>query len=162
MASESDVTVQESPAGAEETHSEANGKRDLQKLLDRSLGIDVDEVLPEDVHRMIDDFEDQLEDMSQSAEVQTARTVLQRARLMVQMLGAWAEGSFSLPWRSATATAAGLTYLVNPGGILPEFLKGKQSLLNDALVVYLCYKLVEKDLKRFVEEQEMDPAEYGF
>jgi len=160
MASESDATVESEPTTGS-TRGSRDGKRDLQKMLNRTFGIDVDEVLPEDVQRVLEDFEDQLEDMQNSEGVQVARRVLGRLRLLFQMLGAWGEGNFSMPWRSVAAIAGALTYLGNPMGVLPEFLKGRNSLLDDGLVVYLCYRLVEKDLQRFVREQGLDAAEYG-
>lgn len=169
MASETDTAVESDTATSEpsttassESGGRATDKRDLERLLSRTFGIDVEEVLPEDVQRVLEDFEDQLEDMQNSEGVRQARTVIGRARLLFQMLGAWAEGRFALPWRSAAAITGGLAYLVNPMGILPSFLKGDDSLLDDALVVFLCYKLVEKDLKRFVDEEDLDPEEYGF
>lgn len=160
---ESDTPTSESPTAASSDTAGGNSdKRDLERLLSRTFGIDVDEVLPEDVQRVLEDFEDQLEDMQNSEGVQQARTVIGRARLLFRMLGAWAEGRFALPWRSAAAITGGLAYLVNPMGILPSFLKGEDSLLDDALVIFLCYRLVEKDLKRFVDEEGLDAAEYGF
>lgn len=157
--SESGTESSDAPSGS--TAGSPNGNRDIQKVLNRTFGIDVDEVLPDDVQRVIEDFEDQLEEMQNSEGVEVARTVLNRARLLFRMLGAWADGSFSLPWRSVAAITGALTYLGNPMGVLPEFVKGDESLLDDALVVFLCYQLLEKDLQRFVEEEGLDPAEYG-
>ncbi len=155
---ESDATV---GSETEPSSGSRGGDRDIKTALNNTLGIDVDEVLPDDVQRIIDDFEDQLEEMQNSEGVEVARTVLNRVRLVLRMMGAWGDGRFSLPWRSVAGITGAITYLSNPMGVLPEFVKGSESPLDDALVVYLCYQLLEKDLQRFVEEEGLDPADYG-
>lgn len=138
------------------------GKRDLERMLNRTFGMDLEEILPEDLQGVLEDVEDRLEKMQNSEGVREVRAVIARLELLLRMFGAAAEGRSPLPWRSAAGIVGAAVYIADPMGLLPSFLKGDDSLLDDALVAYLCYRLVEVDLKRFAEEEEMDASEYGF
>lgn len=157
-------------SGSDEESTRGSSDREktgkLRSLLRRQFAVQVENVLPEDVQRVLDQLEERLESLRSGEEVELTDRVLRRVRLMGRMLRSWSEGSFSVPWRSIAAVSACLLYVTNPLDVLPGVLKGRDgdedSLLDDALVIYLCYTLVEQDLRRFVEEHDLDPGEYGF
>lgn len=138
------------------------GKRDLESLLNRTFGVDLEEILPEDLQGVLEDLQDRLEGMQNSEGVREVRAVIARLRLLLRMVGSAAEGQSPLPWRSAAGIMGAAVYIIDPMGMLPSFVKGDDSLLDEALVAYLCYRLIEVDLKRFVEEERLDAPEYGF
>lgn len=137
------------------------GDGHLRQFLRRQFALQMENVIPEDLQSILDKIEDRLEALRQSEEVEFADKACGRIKLAGQMLKASAEGSFQLPWKSAASIVAGLTYLLNPVGFLPEILKGDDAILDDALVVYLCYTVVEQDLNRFLRSHNLDPEEFG-
>lgn len=151
----------ETPPGEGGTRRRQGDGPDLPTVLKENFGIEVDTVLPEDVSRVIEDVEDRLDDMENHGGVRLVRRNLQRARLLIDMLRSWRDGRTRMPWRTAAAITGGLIYVVDPGGWLPGFIKGEDSLLDEALVLYLCYRLVKADLRRFAEEQGLETDELG-
>lgn len=132
----------------------------LRELLRKQFALQMENVIPEDVQRILDQLEDRLETLKQSREVELADKAYGRLRLMGRMLEATAEGSFPLPWKSAAAIAATVTYLTNPFDVLPDILKG-DGILDDALVIYLGYTVVEQDLAEFLRSHDLDAGEFG-
>lgn len=158
----SDERAEPSPPESSPREEGPTERRDLGGMLNRTFGVDLEEILPEDLQGVIEDLEDRLEKMQNSEGVREVRAVIARLELLLRMFGAAAEGRSPLPWRSAAGIMGAAVYIADPMGLLPSFLKGDESLLDDALVAYLCYRLVEVDLKRFAEEEKMDASEYGF
>lgn len=138
--------------------SGADGK--LRQLLRKQFALQMENVIPEDVQRILDQLEDRLETLKQSEEVNIAEKAWGRLRLMGRMLQASAEGSFPLPWKSAAAITATVTYLINPFGFLPDMIKG-DGILDDSLVIYLGYTVVEQDLVEFLRTHDLDAEEFG-
>ncbi|MFB6226792.1 MAG: YkvA family protein [bacterium] len=136
----------------------ADGK--LRQLLRKQFALQMENVIPEDVQRILDQLEDRLETLKQSREVELADKAYGRVRLMGRMLQASAEGSFPLPWKSAAAITVTLTYLINPFDILPDILKG-DGILDDSLVLYLGYTVVEQDMVEFLRTHDLDASEFG-
>lgn len=136
--------------------------RDLERLLNRTLGLDLEEVLPEDLQGVLEGIEDRLEEVRAREGVRASQVMLDRVRVMFRMFGAAAEGRTAVPWRSAAGIAGAAVYLANPMEMLPSFLKGDGSPLDDALVIYLAYRLIEQDLERFVEERKHEEEPSGF
>jgi len=137
------------------------GDGHLRQFLRRQFAMQMENVIPEDLQNILDKVEARLQAMRDSKEVQFADKVYGRIRLAARMLQASAEGTFPLPWKSTLSVAAGLTYLLNPMDFLPGIVKGEEAVLDDALVVYLCYTVVEQDLTRFLRTHDLDPEEFG-
>jgi len=137
------------------------GDGNLRQFLRKQFAMQMENVIPEDLQSILDKVEARLESLRDSGEVEFTERVYGRIRLAARMLGAAAEGSFPLPWKSTASIAAGLTYLLNPGDFLPAILKGDEAVLDDALVIYLCYTVVEQDLTRFMRTHNLDPEEFG-
>ncbi len=137
------------------------GDGHLRQFLRRQFAMQMENVIPEDLQNILDKVEARLQAMRDSPEVQFADKVYGRVRLATRMLKASAEGTFPLPWKSTLSVAAGLTYLLNPMDFLPGIVKGDEAVLDDALVVYLSYTVVEQDLTRFLRTHDLDPEEFG-
>ncbi len=171
MAAEPDTAAapdERTPSAPEPTSLGSDGEeetrkvRDLERLLNRTLGLDLEEVLPEDLQGVLEGIEDRLEAVRAREGVRVSQVLLDRVRLMFRMFGAAAEGRTAVPWRSAAGIVGTAAYLTNPMGMVPSFLKGDGSPLDDALVVYLGYQLIEQDLDRFVEERDREGQPSGF
>lgn len=133
----------------------------LRQFLRKQFAMQMENVIPEDLQNILDKVETRLQAMRDSQEVEFADKVYGRIRLAARMLQASVEGSFQLPWKSTLSVAAGLTYLINPMNFLPGIVKGEEAVLDDALVVYLCYTVVEQDLNRFLRSHDLNPEEFG-
>lgn len=120
----------------------------------------VNEVSREDVQETLGSFEEKLERMKERPTVKRIGRGLNRARLFYKMLRAWWNDQFALPWRTVAALTAALIYFINPMDMVPDFVF-LGGLLDDATVLYLCYKWVETDLWNFVEAYDLDPVRYG-
>ncbi len=81
-------------------------------------------------------------------------------RLLYEMLRDSFKGDFDVPWYTIAAVAAALIYFINPWDIVPDFIP-VIGYLDDATVIALCIKLVQKDLKRYCEKRRLNPSEYG-
>lgn len=120
----------------------------------------VAEVSREDVQEVMDSFEDKLKRIRKRPEVTRIEQGLRKSRLFYTMLRAWWNEQFTLPWRTIAAVTAALLYFINPMDVIPDFLF-MGGLLDDATVLYLCYRWVESDLWTFVDAYDLDPARYG-
>lgn len=170
---ESSFKSESAPTGEEETTSDGpfdrsseegsprNEVGQLRKVLRRQFAMHVENVIPEDVQRILDQVETRLQSLKEKDDVKFAGRVYKRIQLLGRMLMSWAEGSFTMPWRSVAAVAGTILYLTNPMDVLPEFMKD-EGLLDDALVIYLCYTLVDQDLHRYMNAHGINPSEYGF
>jgi uncharacterized membrane protein YkvA (DUF1232 family) len=148
-------------SGGEARQQSPKDDGNLRKFLRKQFALQMENVIPEDLQSILDKIEARLEALRDSEEVDFADQVYGRIRLAAKMLRASAEGSFQLPWKSAASVAAGLAYLLNPMDFLPGIVKGDEAVLDDALVIYLCYTVVEQDLTRFLRSHNLDPEEFG-
>lgn len=138
-----------------------SGDGRLRRFLRKQFALQMENVIPEDLQRTLDQIESRLETLRESEEVQFAEKMYGRIRLAIRMVRASVEGSFALPWRSASSILLGLIYLSNPLDLLPDVVKSEDAVLDDALVVYLCYTFVEQDLRRFIRSRDLDPDDFG-
>jgi len=81
-------------------------------------------------------------------------------KLLYEMLRDSFKGEFDVPWHTIAAIAAALIYFINPWDIVPDFIP-IVGYLDDATVIALCIKLVQKDLLRYCKETGLNPLEYG-
>lgn len=77
------------------------------------------------------------------------KRVVQEVKLFVSLLSDFAARRYDqVPWYSVAAVAVALLYVLNPFDLVPDFipLVGQ---VDDALVITLCFRLIEKDLERY-------------
>ena len=55
-----------------------------------------------------------------------------------------------IPWGSISAIAFTLLYVINPFDLIPDYIPGV-GYLDDAAVVAICLKLIDKDLQKYKE-----------
>ncbi len=156
----------DSAPGSEE--SEAAGRGGFGEVdpevevdrLSRILRTLSQQVATEDVREVLDLFEEKLREVRESTPVRKVDRGLRRARLFYEMLTAWWREDYPLPWRTVSALSAALLYFINPMDVVPDFLF-MVGLVDDATVLYLCYRWMKEDLHRFVEQRGLNPEQYG-
>ena len=84
----------------------------------------------------------------------------QQIVLLFNMLREWWNGFYEIPWATVAAATAALLYFLNPLDLIPDFLPGI-GFLDDALVIAICFKMVQSDLRRYVRVRSLDPKAYG-
>jgi len=80
--------------------------------------------------------------------------------LLFNMLREWWKGSYELPWAAVTAITAALLYFVNPIDLIPDFIP-LAGYLDDAVVIALCYKMVQSDLRKYAKARKIDLKAHG-
>jgi len=70
-------------------------------------------------------------------------------KLLIGVVQDYAKGEYrEIPWMSLAAIVAALVYVVNPFDLIPDAIPGV-GLVDDALVVTACLKMVETDLHNY-------------
>lgn len=70
-------------------------------------------------------------------------------KLLFGVVQDYAKGEYrEIPWLSLAAIVAALVYVVNPFDLIPDAIAGI-GLVDDALVVTACLKMVETDLHNY-------------
>lgn len=70
-------------------------------------------------------------------------------RLIFSLLKDYISGNYrKIPWWSVAAMATALLYVMNPLDIIPDFIP-VVGYVDDAMVVAVCLKLVQKDLTKY-------------
>ncbi|MGB9736357.1 MAG: YkvA family protein [bacterium] len=64
-----------------------------------------------------------------------------------------------IPWRTIAALIFALLYFVNPIDLIPDFLP-IIGFVDDSTVLYLVWKAIEADLKKYVEWKKLPLADY--
>ncbi|MGM0381122.1 MAG: hypothetical protein ACQEP7_03980 [bacterium] len=116
---------------------------------------------PEDIEQILQALELKINEIHQEQEGEQILTTLKRARLLGLMLQAWWEDRFTLPWRTAGAVGGALLYFLNPRGLIKNKLS-RGWILSDAVVISLCFHLVNEDLKQFIKQSDLDPKKFDF
>ena len=112
-----------------------------------------------DVRYALDKTQVKLKAMAGSSSQLVVR-ISRQARLLYEMLRDAMAGKFKVPWVTVSAITAALLYLVSPLDIIPDFIPGI-GWIDDALVLSLAISVARVDLRRYVKERNLDPAEYG-
>ncbi|OEJ14412.1 hypothetical protein BFL38_06170 [Brachyspira hampsonii] len=89
---------------------------------------------------------------------------LDKIQLMVDMIGDYVNGNYKdVPWKSLSAIAGALIYLILPLDVLPDLFP-IIGLLDDAFIIGLCIKCFSTDLQKYkvwkYSESDAEEAEY--
>ncbi|CRF31735.1 hypothetical protein BRSU_0337 [Brachyspira suanatina] len=91
---------------------------------------------------------------------------LDKIQLMVDMIGDYINGNYKdVPWKSLSAVAGALIYLILPLDVLPDLFPFI-GLLDDAFIIGLCIKCFSTDLQQYrfwkygELDEESEEAEY--
>ncbi|ASJ20979.1 hypothetical protein BHAMNSH16_04705 [Brachyspira hampsonii] len=94
---------------------------------------------------------------------------LDKIQLMVDMIGDYVNGNYKdIPWKSLSAIAGALIYLIIPLDVLPDLFPFI-GLLDDAFIIGLCIKCFSTDLQQYKvwkygesdEEESEEDTEYN-
>ena len=84
-----------------------------------------------------------------------------RIRLLVMIVTDWQNGQYRrVPVRTIWTIIFALLYIVGPFDLIPDIIPG-MGWLDDAFVVGLVFNAVSHDLRRYCEENDLDPRPYG-
>lgn len=130
----------------------SSARREFQQLRE-SIG-------REELGQVLDQFEEKVETVKQSAGPVMIRRALGQARLGFRLLQSWWSDNYYVPWKTITAIGAMLLYFINPFDLVPDLIP-VVGLLDDATVIYLGFTVVQDELMEFAADRGLDPAEFG-
>ena len=121
--------------------------RKAKQQLDREAG----KVKEQDVGELLS-RQQAIEDKVQSSG--KLRRLSSDIKLMFSMLRDYWQGNYrDVPWKSITAVAGALIYVMNPLDLIPDMILGF-GFIDDFGVVALCLRMVESDLIRYAAWKE--------
>jgi uncharacterized membrane protein YkvA (DUF1232 family) len=83
-----------------------------------------------------------------------------QARLMLELVDDFRAGSYRMvAWRTLAIAGGALLYSISPSDVIPDFIPGAGA-LDDALVLGLAIRIVQRDLIKYCEYKGYDPADY--
>jgi uncharacterized membrane protein YkvA (DUF1232 family) len=83
-----------------------------------------------------------------------------QAQLMLELVDDFRAGSYrAVAWRTLAIAGGALLYSISPTDVIPDFIPGAGA-LDDALVLGIAIRLVQKDLIKYCEYKGYDPSEY--
>ena len=113
----------------------------------------------EDVKRVLDRAMAKVQNLLHSG-VDSVADLGRQIVLLCNMLRDWWNGFYEIPWATVAASTAALLYFLNPLDVIPDFLPGI-GLLDDALVIAICFKMIQSDLRRYAGIRNLDSKSYG-
>ena len=113
----------------------------------------------EDVKRVLDRAMAKVQGLLHSG-VDSVADLGRQIALLCNMLRDWWNGFYEIPWATVAASTAALLYFLNPLDVIPDFLPGI-GLLDDALVIAICFKMIQSDLRRYAGIRNLDLKAYG-
>ncbi len=80
--------------------------------------------------------------------------------LLFRMLhDAW-DGRFEVSWGTILAIGAALLYFLDPFDLIPDFIP-IAGFLDDATIIGLCISMIQSDIKRYAEKENINIARVG-
>lgn len=102
----------------------------------------------DDVEKVVNKS-DEIENKVKSSNV--LNRLWEDVKLLIALSKAYISGEYKkIPWWVISAVAFSLLYLVNPFDIIPDFVP-VIGYVDDAAVIGICLKLIEKELELFKE-----------
>jgi uncharacterized membrane protein YkvA (DUF1232 family) len=136
-------------------HHNGNGRgvtRNLyQKAVDVITNVDLDNLLV-NVRR-------QTNKLFKTSEDEIERISKQWTLLLEMVKNRW-DSQRDLPWRTVAAATAAIMYFVSPLDIIPDFIP-VIGFLDDAVVLSICFKLIQHDLRQYAIAEGIDIKAYG-
>ena len=82
-----------------------------------------------------------------------------KVKTMFSLIMDYRNGSYrELPWKTITAVAGALLYVLNPLDLIPDFIP-VLGMVDDASVLALCLKLVNDDLENYMRWKNLSSPE---
>jgi uncharacterized membrane protein YkvA (DUF1232 family) len=83
-----------------------------------------------------------------------------QAQLMLELADDFRAGTYrAVAWRTLAIAGGALLYSISPSDVIPDFVPGL-GMLDDALVLGLAIRLVQRDLIKYCEYKGYDPGDY--
>ncbi len=114
----------------------------------------------QDVRYALEKTGDKLKSLAKSGK-HSVQLLARQAKLLYAMLKDAVAGRFKAPWATISAVTAALLYFISPIDLLPDFIPGA-GLIDDALVIAMAVSLARMDLKRYILDNHLNAADYGF
>lgn len=73
--------------------------------------------------------------------------------LLYEMLKDWARGEYQAPWKTISAVAFALAYLMNPLDIVPDFFP-LLGYLDDATLIKMTLDFIHDDIQKYKESRK--------
>lgn len=131
-------------------------EKDATKNLDAGMKKKAKKALEEGTKKVtMDDLEDVLEKQDELEEKFKIGGPLGRFiedfKLLIALIKAYVRGEYrEIPFWSIAAVVAALLYIINPVDLIPDWIP-IIGLVDDAFVLGICLKMIEKDLFQFKE-----------
>ncbi len=123
-----------------EPHDKEKARRRFESDSEKVREEDLDETL----HKGEEKFH-RLEEEPPSA----LQRVWQDLKLLLALLRDYRSGAYrDIPWRSVAAIISAIAYFAAPIDVIPDFL-AVFGFIDDAFVLGLCLKYIEKDLEKY-------------
>jgi uncharacterized membrane protein YkvA (DUF1232 family) len=122
-----------------------------QKAADVITNVDLDSLLVnirQQASRLFRTGEDEIE------------KVTKQWTLLLEMVKNRWDNQGDLPWRTVAAATVAIMYFVNPLDIIPDFIP-VIGYLDDAVVLSICFKMIQHDLKQYAIAEGIDFKAYG-
>ncbi|HDH96333.1 MAG TPA: DUF1232 domain-containing protein [Proteobacteria bacterium] len=141
---------------------ERHGMEEKAKISEERLKEILEEkaktVSEEDIERLIAD-EDSFE--RKVARVPGAfNRMVNQLKLLFEMIKDYWNGNYKeVPWLTIATIVAAVIYFINPFDLVPDFIPGI-GFVDDALVISLAIRAIQKDLEKYCIHRGLDPAQY--
>ncbi len=118
-------------------------------------GAQNEKMLDADLEYIIEEEEKLKEKLKDSSHLQRFATDIV---LFMSLAKDYYQGNYrKVPYKTISAVAVGLVYILNPIDLIPDFIP-VIGYIDDALVIAFCLKMVEKDLKKYQEWKQAQSA----